>query len=386
MMKKMFALSLSVMMGFILVACGKGDEQETTTKLNDIGEKGEITLGEYKGLTVYSDEINVKDSELEAYINERLELDSTTEYVKTGVVKENDKVKLSYKGTIDGKEFSGGTTEGTVIVVNEDGFKVKGFTDALKGKNIGETLELDLKMPDDYTDEELKGKPVHFSVKLDALVVINVPELTDEYVEKEYSEIGLKTVAQFTEYLKNDLYINNIYAKIWTSIVESSEVKMYEKTRYDEYFKIVSDNYTAQIQSSYGMSIDDYLTQNGMTKEQWDANLANYVKGYLKEEMVIEEIAKLENINVTDEQFNKKMMEYAKLYGFDSVEEFKKSYEDVKDEEFQFSVLAYYVQEFVAKQAKVVAGSDPNKATTTQPTTPANEETTPANEETTTAN
>ena len=377
MKKKIFALSLSVIVAFSLVACGKSTEQETTTTASDIGEKGEINLGQYKGLTVYSDDIEVKDSELEAYINQRLELDATTEYMTSGVIKKNDKVKLSFKGTIDGEEFSGGTTEGTVVTMNEDGFIVDGFVDAIIGHSIGEKLELDLTMPEDFSDENLKNKPVHFSVSLDSLVVTVVPELTDDFVKSEYSGIGLNTVGEFTEYLKNDLYINNIYSQIWSSIVENSTVVTYEKERYDNYYKIVSENYAAQIQSSYGMSMEEYLQQSSISAVEWENNLSSYVKDYLKEEMVIEKIAELENISLTDEQFNIKMLEYAKLYGYDTVEEFKQNYADVEDEEFRFSALAYFVQEFVAKQANVVAGSNPNKSTTIEMTTPADEETTP---------
>lgn len=382
MKKRILALSLSVIMALSLTACGKGDEKETTTNGSSVNltEKGEIKLGEYKGLTVYSDDIKVKDSELEAYINQRLELDATTEYKTSGVVKENDKVKLSFKGTIDGKEFSGGTTEGTVVTMNDTGFSVDGFVDAVIGHSIGEKLELDLTMPEDYSDEELQKKPVHFSVSLDSLVVTNTPELTDEYVEKEYSGLGINTVGEFTEYLKNDLYINNIYTKIWSTIVENSTVVSYEKERYEEYYNTVSENYAAQIQSTYGMSVDEYLEQSSVSSAEWNERIVEYVTGYLKEEMVIKKIAEVENISVTDEQFDTKMLEYAKLYGYDTVEEFKEAYGDIEDEDFQFSVLAYYVQEFVSKQANVVAGSDPSKATTEEVTTPENEETTTAGE------
>lgn len=386
MKKKIFALSLSVIMAFSLAACGKSAENnETTTTASDIAEKGEINLGEYKGLTVYSDDIQVKDSDLEAYISQRLESDATTEYKTTGVVKKNDKVKLSFKGTIDGKEFSGGTTEGTVVTMSDGGFTVDGFVDAIIGHSIGEKLELDLTMPKDYSDESLKGKAVHFSVSLDSLVVTVTPELTDDYVKSEYSGLGLNTVGEFTEYLKNDLLINNIYTQIWSKILENSKVVTYEKARYDEYYKIVSENNVSQIQSTYGMTLEQYLQKSSMSQADWDEKLSAYVKAYLKEEMVIEKIAEVENISITDDQFDTKMLEYAKLYGYDNVEDFKKAYENVEDDEFRFSVLAYYVQEFVAKQAKVVAGSNPDKATTAEATTPANEETT-ATEETTSAN
>lgn len=367
MKKKIIALSLAVVTALSLVACGEADNnnETTTSGQSDLGEKAEIILGEYKGLTVYSDDIQVTDTALESYINQRLSLDAVTEYRTEGVVAENDKVKLAYKGTIDGEEFTGGTSEGAVVTMNSTGFTVEGFVDGIIGHSIGETVELDLKMPEDYSDENLKGKAVHFSVKLDSLVVTVTPELTDDYVKEEYSGLGMSTVGEFTEYLKHDLYINNIYSKIWAGIVENSEVVTYDKEKYDEYFKIVSENNEYTIYSNYGYTLSEYLSAMGMTQDEWDEQISVYVKSTLKEEMVIQEIANQEKIEISDEEFNRKMLEYAKLYGYKSVEDFKADYSDISDEDFQFSVIAYYVQEYVAEQANVVQGSSSSSEDTT---------------------
>lgn len=374
MRKKLLILGMVTCLAFSASACGKDSDNETTTassqesekKSDDtIKEKGELKLAAYKGLAAYEDDIKVSDSDLEKYINDRLAYDSVTEYKEEGTVEADMKVKVSYKGTIDGKEFTGGTSEGKVISITSSGFEVEGFTDGLKGHSVGEVVELDLKMPEDYSDKDLASKAVHYSVTINSIVVTVVPELNDAYVEKEYSGLDLHTVGEFKEYLKNDLYINNIYSQVWPQIVEDTEVISYCKADYDEYFTTVSENYEYQLYSSYGYTLEQYLEASGMTKDEWNAQLDTRVKSTLKEEMIIDEIAKAENIEITDEQFDRKMLEYAKLYGYDSVEDFKKDYSSITDEQFKYSVKAYFVQNYVAEQASIQKGSDPSKETTT---------------------
>lgn len=393
MRKKLLILGMVTCLAFSVSACGKDDKSETTAasekesskKDDTIKEKGEIKLAAYKGLAAYEDDIAVSDSDLEKYINDRLALDAVTEYQEEGTVEADMKVKVSYKGTIDGKEFTGGTSEGTVITISDSGFSVKGFTEGLKGHKVGDVVELDLKMPDDYSDEKLKGKDVHYSVTINSIVVTVVPNLNDEYVEKEYGGLDLHTVGEFKEYLKNDLYINNVYQQVWPQIVEDTEVISYCKEDYDEYFTTISENYEYQIYSSYGYKLEDYLKAVSSTKEEWDAKIDTTVKSTLKEEMIIDEIAKAEKIKITDEQFDRKMLEYAKLYGYDTVEAFKEQYSSITDEQFQFSVKAYFVQNYVAEQASIQKGSNPSKETTTSAETTAADKETTAEEETTTA-
>lgn len=381
MKKKLLAMGLAVCTVLSLSACGKGSEDETTTSSTVKFGDGTVTLGEYKGLTAYADDVEVSQANLDEYLDYRLNLDSTTEYLTEGTIKKDDQVKVSYKGTVDGKEFTGGTSEGTVISITDTGFAVDGFTDALIGHNVGDKVAMDLKLPDDYSDATLKGKDAHYDVTIVSLVNTVVPDLTDEYVAKAYGTLGLKTVTEFMEYLKNDLYINNVYSKVWPTVVENATAQDYNQEDYEEYLKTVSENQEYSIYSQYGYTLEQYLQLAGMTQADWDNNIASYVQDTLKEEMIIEKIAKEEGIEVTQEEYDKKMFEYAKLYGYDSAEEFIKSYDTIDQEDFQFSVKAYKVQEFVANSATIKPGSDPNaETTTTQETTTAADETTTAAE------
>lgn len=376
MKKKLLAMGLAVCTVLSLSACGKDKAEETTAAVDLKFGEGTVTLGEYKGLTVYSDDIDVSEDDLEKHLNYRLSLDSTTEYKKEGTIKADDKVKVSYKGTVDGKEFTGGTSEGTVVSITDKGFSVDGFTDALIGHNVGDVVSMDLTLPDDFSDSTVKGKAVHYEVTIQSLVITIVPDLTDTYVKEGYGVLGLEKVSDFMEYLRNDLYINNIYSKIWSTVVENATVVDYNEDKYKEYLTTVSENQENSIYNSYGYTLTEYLSLVGQTQADWDKSISEYVQNTLKEEMIINQIANEENIEVSDEEYNKKMFEYAKLYGYSSAEEFIKAYDSIDEEDFKFSVTAYKVQEFVSKSAKVVQGSDPNAETTTTPETTTNSETT----------
>ncbi len=380
MRKKLLAMGIAVCTMFAFVGCNDTDSStpETTTQgVSDtnvtpngtpIGE-GEIELGEYKGLTVYSDDIAVTDEEVEEYVNSRLEQDAVTEYVEYGTVKENDSVKVSYKGTVEGQEYTGGTSEGKVIVATKGGFAVDGFAEALIGHSVGETLELDLQLSTSMSDGTLAGKDVHFSVKILSLVVTNYPELTDEYVASTYGAIDLTTVSQFYDYLRNDIYINKIYQKVWNKVVDSSNIVSVNKDSYEETYNICKENSELEIYNTYGVTLDEFLSQSGQTMDEWNQQVSSIVESYMKDELIINAIAEAENITVSDEEFEKKMFEYAKLYGFNTVEEFREMYGDsVTEDDFRYSVKAYKVQEFVSLSANIVEGSEPTEETTSAAT------------------
>ena len=373
MKKRILALGLAVCTVLSFVGCGKDENPtETTTAAATVNvvleEEGKLTLPNYKGLVVYSDDVKVSEEDLQKYLNTRLEAFATTEYVKEGTLEKNMEIKISYTGTIDGKEFTGSSSPAAVAALTDKGFvingsAVPGFADAVIGKNVGDTVEMDLTLPKDYSVKDLQNKTAHFVVKIDSIVKVVEPKLSNEYVEKEYGELGIKTVEEFMDYLRETLYMNNVYAKVWPTIIENTTVQSYAKADYEEMFKSVSESEEQIIYMNYGYTLDQYLALLGMTQSDWDFQISEYVKGTLKEEMIIEELAKVEKLEPTEEEFNRKMLEYAKSYGMSTVDELKEYY-GAEDEAYWFSVRTYKVQKFVVDNATVKEGSDPNKATT----------------------
>ena len=364
MKKRLLALGLAVCTVFSFIGCGNSSTpEETTTAATSnvvLGEEGKLVLADYKNLVVYSEDVKVSEEDLQEYLNTRLEAFTTTEYIKEGTVEKDMEVKISYKGTVDGKEFKGGSSAATVVSITEKGFKVDGFTTALIGHKVGDTVEMDLKFADDYSDETLKGKDVHYTVVIDAIVNKVTPKLSNEYIEEEYGEIGIKTVEEFMDYLRETLYMNNVYAEVWPTIIENTMVESYEKKEYEELFQTVSEGEEYIIYTNYGYTLDQYLTLLGMTRADWDLQISEYVKSTLMEEMIIEEIANIEKLEPTQAEYDKKMLEYAKGYGMKTVEELKEYY-GAEEESYWFSVKTYKVQKFIVDNVTVKEGSNPDK-------------------------
>ena len=194
-MKKKAVVAMLIMcMAVSAAACGKSsDTEKTTTETTDTKDSEDskedstdtdiketdssegnrlvsvkdvskyVTIGEYKGLELNRTSQSVTDDDVQAEINYDLE-DNGTE-VKDGTVENGDTVTINFTGTIDGKEFDGGSAEDYELVVG-DGEMIDGFEDGIVGMKSGETKELDLTFPDDYYEESVAGKAVVFKVTL----------------------------------------------------------------------------------------------------------------------------------------------------------------------------------------------------------------------------
>lgn len=184
MKKKTVAAMLVMCMALSATACGGSDTKETKTETTqDTGDKKDsassdkktsasavrlvsvsdvskyVTIGEYKGLTLDRASVTVTDDDVQAEIDYNLEENGTE--VNDGTVEEGDSVTINFTGTIDGKEFDGGSAEDYDLVIGEGGM-IDGFEDGIIGMKKGETKELDLTFPDDYYEESVAGKPVVF--------------------------------------------------------------------------------------------------------------------------------------------------------------------------------------------------------------------------------
>ena len=152
-------------------------------------------------------------------------------------------------------------------------------------------------------------------------------------------------------------------------VVDSSNIVSVNKDSYEETYNICKENSELEIYNTYGVTLDEFLSQTGQTMDEWNQQVSSIVESYMKDELIINAIAEAENITVSDEEFEKKMFEYAKLYGFNTVEEFREMYGDsVTEDDFRYSVKAYKVQEFVSLSANIVEGSEPTEETTSAAT------------------
>lgn len=317
-----------------------------------------VELGEYKGieLTKLSDEVS--DEMVETKIQYNLNQTGEKEQIKTGTVKEGDTVNIAYEGKKDGVAFEGGTADSYDLTIGSGTF-IEGFEEGLIGKSVGETVDLNLTFPEDYTSEELAGQDVVFTVTIHYICGDTItPELDDAWVA-ENSQNGSKTVAEYREEVRNSLEESlkaqnqsELENAILTVLVNTSKISEYPKERVDEYKNQVDDS-LEQSAKAYGMTKEQLIKSSyQMELEQYEEYLEQLAKDAVAQEMIVNLIAQKENISYTQEEFDKKVEEIAGECGFTSADEFKEQFGQEKiDEEIPRALLYDKVIAFVAENA-----------------------------------
>ena len=315
-----------------------------------------VELGEYKGLTVEVEPTAVSDDEVLKQIRANAGSDILEE-VTEGTVEEGDTANIDYEGKLDGEAFEGGTAKDTDLEIGSGTF-IPGFEDRLVGVKIGDTVDLPLTFPENYT-EELAGKDVVFTVTVNS--VKRMPELTDDLVNQitdgEYTD-----VASYKESVRKDLEdakaasrpseINN---SLLTQIAATSTIKEYPQELVDYAANNMKNYYKQQAESS-SMEFADFLsTYFSMDEDTFNEQVDLVVKQNLRAELYLKAIAEAEDIKLTDEEYEAKCEEYAENYGYDSVEKFKSAY---TENEIRLSALEDKVLEFLSDNATVVEKSE----------------------------
>ena len=328
-MKRILSLTLVVfLLSTLLTACGKNK----TILFSSVDFDKALTLAEYKGITLdtSSDEYgefydNVIVSDIK---NNSLYIEKTE-----GTVSEGDIANIDYVGKKDGVAFEGGTAEGYDLEIGSNSF-IEGFESGLIGAEIGKTIDLNLTFPEDYGNEELNGADVVFTV------TVNSVQTTDGVEPKDiYEDLGYKTLKEYENDVKEratDNYFLNL-------VRSKSEIKEYPdedvKTLKTQIKDALNNNFT----SYYGMSLESYLTQNGMTMIDFENNLLNnQVKPLIAETMPLYAILDKEGVKITDEDLETKLQELVK--------EYKNSGTSVDAETIKKSVGEYSIENLAVQE------------------------------------
>ena len=341
----------------------KEDSTDTDTKETDSSEGNRlvsvkdvskyVTIGEYKGLELNRTSQSVTDDDVQAEINYDLE-DNGTE-VKDGTVENGDTVTINFTGTIDGKEFDGGSAEDYELVVG-DGEMIDGFEDGIVGMKSGETKELDLTFPDDYYEESVAGKAVVFKVTLQKFT--RPAELTDEWVAEntEY-----KTVDEYRAAVKTQLEDTavqtadyELYSDAWNEVQAASEVKDYPKEDVDAAKKSYQELNEEYVKEA-GMEMSDFLESQGMTEEDYESQCQQYAESKVEQNLIVQGIMDAEGLSINDEETQKLKDDLIEEYGFASIDEMIETY---GEQEVNESLALLRVERFIVENATVteVAG------------------------------
>ena len=287
----------------------------------------DVTLGDYKGLTVNVTKQTVTDADIDARIEQDRKKVARQIDVE-GALENGDTVKLNYMGTVDGVAFEGGTAENQTLTLGSGQF-IPGFEEQMVGMNIGEEKDLNVTFPEKYHSEELAGKNAVFHVKVLSATRTELPKLDDDFAA-DASEYN--TFAEYKDSIVKEL--NDRAAKNNEIAVENALVeKAVENASMDIPQAMINEqtNYLLremQMRMAYqGLKMEDYLKYTGQTIEQ----LADMYKGEaehrVKVELTLDAIRKAEGIEPTDEDVAKQIAEQAERMG-QSVEDFEKTLTD----------------------------------------------------------
>jgi len=278
----------------------------------------DVTLGDYKGLTV---EV-AKETVDEAAINQRIEQDrakaSRTEEVLDRPVEINDNVSLDYAGTVDGVAFEGGTAQGQSLTIGSHQF-IPGFEEQMIGMCVGEERDLQVKFPEEYHAKELAGKDAVFHVKVNTISVTEMPELDDEFAaDVSDFDTFADYKASIVKELEEKAEKNNRVAAENAVVAKATDNATIEIPKAMVDREIASQLRDMEMQmAQYGMRMEDYLKYTGQTIEQMGEQNRPACERRVKMQLVLEEIRKVENIEVTDEDFEKQLVRQAEAMGRD---------------------------------------------------------------------
>lgn len=283
-----------------------------------VAVKPEVTLGDYKGIEIEKVEVEVTDEDVQAELLNVQKQNSRNIPVEDRAAKMDDEVTIDFEGFIDGEAFEGGKGENYQLTLGSHSF-IDTFEDQIVGKNIGEEFDVNVTFPENYQAEDLAGKPAVFKCKLNGIKETELPELDDEFAS-EVSEFD--TLDEYKEDIKNTLKVkkekaakNTKEGLVIDKIIENATMEIPEPMV--ETTKEQMMNEFAQQISYQGLSIEQYFQFTGMTKEKFMETATPEAERRIKSRLVLEAIAKAEDIQVSDAELEDELKKMAEMYQMD---------------------------------------------------------------------
>ena len=281
----------------------------------EVAVKPEVELGTYKGVEVEKADTEVTDADVEEELKKVQEQNSRTVTVEDRAVKDGDMTVIDFEGFVDGVAFEGGKGENYPLTIGSHSF-IDNFEEQLIGMNIGEEKEINVTFPEEYHAEELKGKPATFKVSVKEIKEKQLPELDDDFAQ-DVSDFD--TLAEYKEDLKKTISVrkeNEAKAKkedeAIAKIVETSKMDIPEAMINTQVNRMVED--FAQRLQQQGLSIDQYFQYTGMTADKIVEEMKPEAVKRIQTRLVLEAVAKAEDIQVSDEEFDAELQKMADMY------------------------------------------------------------------------
>ena len=295
--------------------------------------KPEVTLGEYKGIEVPKTRVTVKKDEIEEELKKVQE-------------------QIDYSGSVDGVKFEGGTAEDQTLVIGSGAF-IPGFEEQLVGKNLNETADINVTFPEEYHAPDLAGKDAVFTVTVKAIKEKELPELDDEFAA-EVSEF--ETLEDYKADIKEKIRDRKKEAanterenKIVDAAVEAATMDIPE-AMIEEQVQQMTDEF-AQRLSYQGLSMEQYLMFSGMDAQKFADDLKPQAVKRIETRLVLEAIAKAEDITASEEDFKAELEKMAGMYQMET-EQLEKIIQGAQKDQMMDDIAVQKAVDFLVSEAK----------------------------------
>ena len=349
---------------------------QPSVDLDDIEEGKDITfkvevetkphpvLGDYNNLVIEEVSGEVTEEDVNHELSHQQEENARLISVEDRGAKEGDKVNIDFDGYLDDEQFEGGKAEDYDLVIGSNTF-IEGFEDQIIGHKVGDKFEINVTFPEDYQAKEFQGKDAKFVVEINSITEKQLPELDDEFA-KDISEFD--TLEELKNNLKEKLADDKksfaesqMQNQAVAALVEASEVSA-PKSMVDREIDFDLQNLDQRLQQM-GLTLSQYIE---MTKMDINAIRDQYreaAEARVKANLVIDEVAIKEGIEVSDEEKEEELKETAKNYGVDDFEKFKEIFaKNVSDQTLEENIKRRKAVELLASKAKALPHEEYHKA------------------------
>ena len=320
----------------------------------EVAVKPEVTLGEYKGLSVDKVSNRVTAKEIDAKLEEEQKKNARTVVVEDRAVQDGDEVVLDFEGFVDGVAFEGGKGTDYPLTIGSNSF-IPGFEEQLVGAEIGVEKEVNVTFPENYHANDLAGKAAVFKCTVKAIKVKELPELDDEFA-KDVSEFDTldaykADIEKKLKERKEAVAKREREDKAVDAVIENAQMDIPEAMIQGQIQQLMQD-FIRRMQAQ-GLSIDQYYQFTGLDNAKIQEQMRPQALKRIQSRLVLEKIAETENIQISDEKFEEELKAMADMYKME-VEKLKEVMGDYEKEQIKKDMAVQEAVTLVAESAKVV--------------------------------
>ncbi len=318
----------------------------------EVALKPEVELGKYKGVKIDKIDTEVTEEDINKEIDRERESNARTISVEDRPVKDKDMTIIDFEGFVDGEPFEGGKGENYPLTIGSGAF-IPGFEEQLIGAEIDKETEVKVTFPEDYHAEELKGKDAVFKVTVHEIKEKELPELDDEFAS-EVSEFD--TLDEYKEDVKKKLTEkkeaeakNKKEDAVIEAIINDSKMDIPE-AMIDTQTRQMAQDYAGRLQQQ-GLTLEQYFQFTGMDADKFLEQMKPGAKKRIESRLVLEAVAKEENFEVSDEDYDKEVARMAESYQMEA-DKLKDLIGDYEKEQIIEDLKIQKAVDFVVDNAK----------------------------------